>query len=388
MESRSRNHTLSCVLTCLIILSQGLFAVDKTFLPKTTGPYGVGRTSFHLVDASRTDELGSRADHKREFVIFVWYPADSVAAGAPAEWLPAEWVPLETNGLLGRMLGRSSDPVARDIPGVMRSVVVNAHELSPIADSPRRFPLLLFGPGNMMFPTEYTSVLEEMASQGYIVIGYVPTGFVSAVSFPDGRVTRVYARPSFKLWTGDMEYAIDQAAAWNAQPKSMFFGRLDMERVGVLGHSAGANAVAVLCSKDKRVRAGLVLDPGLLLPKDATGLPFLELNAENAAYIRRHPNDPDITAMINERRGFFERSKPGIMVTLAGTDHNSFTDMAVIKAFDRPGDGAMFIDTTRAFVREFFGEFLLGRHADLIRKGSAKYPIAKVETTGWPESTH
>ena len=87
--------------------------------------------------------------------------------------------------------------------------------------------------------------------------------------------------------------------------------------------------------------------------------------------------------MINERTGFFERSKPGIMVTLAGSDHNSFTDMAVVarRLFDRPGNGAMFIDTTRAFVREFFGEFLLGRHADLIRKGSAKYPAAKVETT-------
>ena len=71
-----------------------------------------------------------------------------------------------------------------------------------------------------------------------------------------------------------MEYALDQAVAWNAQPKSMFFGRLDMERVGVLGHSAGANAIAVLCSKVKRVKAGLVLDPGSYFPKDATGFPF------------------------------------------------------------------------------------------------------------------
>ena len=365
------------------MLGGGLYGVDKAVLPKPTGPYAVGRTSFHLVDASRTDEQGTREDHKREFMVFVWYPAAPGAAAPFAEWLPSDWVPLEAGGLLGTMLGRSSDPAAKDPPGVLRSVTVHARERSPIAKSPQRFPLLLFGPGNLMFPTEYSAVLEEMASQGYIVIGYVPTGYVTAVSFPDGRITRRYAKPPFSLWTGDMEYALDQAAAWNADRQSMFFGRIDMDRVGVFGHSAGANAAAVLCKNDKRVKAGLVLDPGLILPEDATGLPFLQLNAENADYVRRHPNDPDITAMMNEREGFFRRSKPGIRVTLAGTDHNSFTDMAVIKAFQRPGDGATFIDTTRAFVHAFFGEFLLGQHSDLIRKGSAKYPIAKVETTGW-----
>ena len=381
MKSCRLTHALSFAL-CLFILDQGLYAVEKFVLPKPSGPYAVGRASFHLVDASRTDEQGSREDHKREFMMLVWYPSEPGANGSPAEWLPSAWVSLEAGGLLGTMLGRSSDPSAKDISGVLRSVSVHALERSPIAKSRQPFPLLLFGPGNWMFPTEYSSVLEEMASQGYIVAGYVPTGFV-AVSFPDGRVTRRYQKPTFAMWTGDMEYILDQVAAWNADRSNLFFGRVDMDRVGAFGHSAGANATAILCKKDKRVRAGLVLDPGLILPEDATGFPFLLLNAENADYVRQHPNDPNIAAMIQERNGFFHRSKPGIQVTLAGTDHNSFTDMALIKAFERPGDGRMFIETTRAFVREFFGEFLLGKHSDLIRKGSTKYPLAKVETTGW-----
>lgn len=39
--------------------------------------------------------------------------------------------------------------------------------------------------------------------------------------------------------------------------------------------------------------------------------------------------------MIQERNDFYRVSNPGILVTLSGTDHNSFTDMAVIKAIDR-----------------------------------------------------
>ena len=58
----------------------------------------------------------------------------------------------------------------------------------------------------------------------------------------------------------------------------------------------------------------------------------------------------------------------------------SFTDMAVIEAFALPGDGKAFIDSTRAVIGGFFGQYLLGEHSGLIEKGSPKYPLVKVET--------
>ena len=136
MKSCRLTHALSFAL-CLFILDQGLYAVEKFVLPKPSGPYAVGRASFHLVDASRTDEQGSREDHKREFMMLVWYPSEPGAKGSPAEWLPSAWVSLEAGGLLGTMLGRSSDPSAKDISGVLRSVSVHALERSPIAKSRR-----------------------------------------------------------------------------------------------------------------------------------------------------------------------------------------------------------------------------------------------------------
>lgn len=58
----------------------------------------------------------------------------------------------------------------------------------------------------------------------------------------------------------------------------------------------------------------------------------------------------------------------------------SFTDLAVLKAFELPGDGKAFIDTTRAVIGEFFGRYLAGKPSDLIEKGGAKYPLAKIES--------
>jgi predicted dienelactone hydrolase len=229
-----------------------------------------------------------------------------------------------------------------------------------------------------MFPSEYSSVLEEMASQGYIVFANVPTGFVSGVSFPDGRITRRYLRPDFALWNGDVKYMLDQVLNWSSTRGNMFFGRIDVERVGMFGHSAGASVTSMMVHSDPRIKAGLALDPGLLRAGDA-GSPFLLLNAENAEYVRQHPNDPNVSLMIKERSDFYHASKPGFQVTLAGADHNSVTNMAVIRAFGRARNGDEFITVTRLFVRKFFGEFLLGKHSDVIRQGIPKCAITRVE---------
>jgi pimeloyl-ACP methyl ester carboxylesterase len=344
-------------------------------LPKPTGPYPVGRRSFHLVDPSRTDVQGSRSDHEREFMVVVWYPSELNANAPRAPWLPSQWEPLEANGFLGMQLDRSSNAAAKDFHGVMGSVEVAAREDAPLARASKPFPILVFSPGNRMFPTEYSSLLEDLASHGYVVIGHVPTGWVS-VAFPDGHTTSRSDHADFSLWTGDLKFILDQAAGWNASRDSMFFGRLDLNRVGVFGHSGGANAAAIAAHQDKRLKALLVLDTGLLNAQNAIG-PALAFTAENADYFRRHPDD--YTAIIGERDAFLRKSKPGIAVTLKGADHNSFTDLSVIKALERPSDGQALIETVRAFLRDYFDEFLLSRHSDLIRRDSVKYPLAKVE---------
>jgi predicted dienelactone hydrolase len=179
----------------LLLLATTPPAVDQVLLPKPTGAYAIGRTSFHLVDSSRVDDQGSRPDHKREFIVFAWYPAEPGNNSPRADWLPSAWVPLEAEGLLGMMLSRSSNPAAKHVTAVLNSIGDHAREGAPIMRSTSGpFPVLLFAPGNYMFPTEYTSVIEDIVSNGYVVFGYVPTGFVTAVSNPDGPITRPYTQ--------------------------------------------------------------------------------------------------------------------------------------------------------------------------------------------------
>ncbi|MGA2254699.1 MAG: hypothetical protein ABSG53_08570, partial [Thermoguttaceae bacterium] len=178
-------------------------------------------------------------------------------------------------------------------------------------------------------------------------------------------------------WTGDLTHILDQLGVWNTTQGHKFFGRLDLDHVGAFGHSAGGTAVSIIAHSDKRVKAIVLLDPGSVRPEDGTAIPTLLLKSESVDFIRRNPDVVKEKAKTQDE--YVRKAKPGIQITLLGSEHLSFTDMAVLKAFAFPGDGKAFIDTTRAVIGGFFGQYLLGQHSELIERGSAKYPLAKIE---------
>jgi hypothetical protein len=51
-----------------------------TSSPKPTGPYAVGRASYHWTVRSREETFTKKEGNKRELIAFVWYPAEKPAA--------------------------------------------------------------------------------------------------------------------------------------------------------------------------------------------------------------------------------------------------------------------------------------------------------------------
>src|SRR3954452_23168770 len=321
-------------------------------LPEPTGPYPVGRVTFQLVD------------DKREFVVQAWYPAPSGAEGKRAPWVPADQLSHEEKGFVGMMLRRSSAPAAKDVSNVLASVVVHAREGVPPADSPKRFPVLLFAAGSQQLPSEYSCLTEDLASRGFVVVGYGPTVM-------GGRT-----------WRNDLTQVLDQLGVWNTTKRHLFLGRLNLDRIGAFGHSFGASAISIIAAYDKRLKAILLIDGGGR-PEDARTIPALILNSGGAGVARKVPGAETAIA----RNLYLRWSKPGIRVTLLGGVHMSFTDMAVVKAFELPGDGKAFIDSTRAVIGGFFGQYLLGEPSELIEKGSPKHPLVKVEERNRPSAS-
>lgn len=360
------------ILAIVAALEIPLAAVEGgPALPTPTGAYPVGRVTYYMLDLARNDDRGTHKDHKREFWSQVWYPAQSGSRGKPAAWMPPEWMRLGAD--YHDLLEKSPDPAARDAQKYLASVVVHAQEDVPVASSPKPFPVVLLAPGSISFPSKYTSLAEDLASHGFIVVGDAPVGNGIKVPFPSGNVTPGYKGEMFGLWTGDLIYEIDQLRIWNETKDHLFYGRVDLDRIGAFGHSAGGLIVARIPRRDKRVKAIALLDPGYVDPEDGEPIPVLIFKSD-------HKDSPNTRNKARTETEYAQKANPGIQMKVIGAEHASFTDLAVIPGFARPGDGKAFNDTIRAVLREFFSQYLLGTHSELLVKGSDKHPLLKIET--------
>src|SRR5947208_7754901 len=76
------------------------------------------------------------------------------------------------------------------------------------------------------------------------------------------------------MWTSDTAFVVTQLGHLNAaDPSGKFTGRLDMQRLGMFGHSFGGATALQFCHDDRRCKAGMDID----------GMPFGNVVQEGAA---------------------------------------------------------------------------------------------------------
>ncbi|MEV6287171.1 hypothetical protein [Kribbella sp. NPDC051770] len=229
---------------------------------RPTGPFPVGTTELHLVDAGRDDPFVP--GRPRELMISVWYPATRPAERAA--YLPPLTAQVYAEGAAIAL----QQPVdAVDWAGAR----VYAGLSAPVSRGRR--PVVLFSPG-FGVPRGLGSIMvAELASRGYVVVTVDHTYEAAAVEFPGGRVAvqtlpaEPYARLARATRVADVRHVLDalQQLANGRNPDADgrrlpegLGGILDLTRVGAYGHSAGGITAADVMLVDRRVRAGIDLD--------------------------------------------------------------------------------------------------------------------------------
>jgi predicted dienelactone hydrolase len=156
---------------------------------------------------------------------------------------------------------------------------VHGHSHRNAAVSPRQasWPIVLFRAGASAEVAGYSTLTEDLASHGYVVVGIDAPYRTGEVAFPDGRVIlrapqnnpeaasgAAFQQLTDRLlaeWTRDMSFAVDRLAQLNAaDPTGRFTGRLDLTRVGAFGHSFGGAQAAQFCHDDARCTAAVDID--------------------------------------------------------------------------------------------------------------------------------
>ena len=96
-------------------------------------------------------------------------------------------------------------------------------------------PVITWGNGTCAQPEGYGALLRYVASYGYVVVAANSRWVGSGTPAP-------------------MLHALDYAAAANADSTSPYYGKLDMTKVGAMGHSQGGEATASAASDSPRSR--------------------------------------------------------------------------------------------------------------------------------------
>ncbi|PYC86615.1 Tat pathway signal protein [Streptomyces tateyamensis] len=351
---------------------------------------------MHLVDRGRADSWRPELP-VRELAATVYYPA--APTGGCRDRAPymlpgaaAHFDAVTANSYLG--LGT---PAGTDWAGT----ATHACQDAPAAATGGPHPVLVYSPGLGEPRSWATTLVEQLAAHGYVVVTLDSTYEAPEVEFPDGRVaTNVpYADPaafitkSLAVRTADTRFLLDEltrlAAGRNPDADgrplpARLSGALDLDRIGMFGHSLGGTAAADTMAADPRVRAGVDLDgnltnfDGSLMPVAEHGLdrPFLLVGTDN-------PDGADTAP------GFaaFRANTPGWtrQLQLRGAAHASFTDAEVLlpqlgldraELTSRLGTlpPAAALRTERAYLAAYFDHWLRGGDSCLLDGPSPAYP--------------
>ena len=365
----------------LVIFFSGCSFVASRLIPlhdiqSPTGEYNVGTQIFYWVDNERDEWFSKDEGDKRELIVQVWYPsAESENDTDP--WLDNPSLREEAiidNFMVPKFIAKAVDRVDTD----------TFKDSKPLFGS---FPIIIFSHGFEGFRSQNTTQIQELASNGYIVFALDHTYDAVITIFPDGRQISTAKRyckdcdtkqfydvflPQINTRIADIRFLINQIEKIKSgEIKSNFSTSLDIDRVGIFGHSFGGGASLATSILDSRIKSCLSLD-GWYVPvhpdiyNQGLSAPFLHLGQVE------WENDSVNYKILDEILEL--KVDLGYKLSLDGAHHYDFTDSPHLSNFssalklssDLDSDEILMVTNTT--VLGFFDEHLKSKKTNWINK--------------------
>jgi hypothetical protein len=171
---------------CTGVTAFATWAFPWFVLPKPTGPYRVGRLTKVWVDTSRGAWVTPDKGTPRRLLVDIWYPA-ACGGGKVVRYMDT----VLAEAMSAAFLGPRAWFVASHFTLVPTASRRDAKAAVPPPHMPDGFPVVLFSHGNVSTRVQNTSLLEELASQGYICVSPDHPHDAAVVAYP----VRVLTRP-------------------------------------------------------------------------------------------------------------------------------------------------------------------------------------------------
>jgi hypothetical protein len=342
-------------------------------------------------------------------MVSVWYPARD-AEGRDVGSYPL--APYMRPGAAARFeqttLGSVGlEPEQVDLEGIRTHAFAGA----PVDVGEGRRPVILYSPGGSLPRAIGTTLVEDLASRGYVVVTIDHTYEASAVEFPGGRVEAASLpegaglRKMISVRVSDVRFVLDELEEVRDGENPDAEGRglprglgdaLDLSTVGVFGHSAGGFTAAEAMLVDHRIDAGVDLDGSMIYSSEereygevterGLGRPFMLVGAGTSG-----PDDlPHTHRAAPDWKAFWENSTgPTLDLHVPEGEHFTFTDYQTImpQLDEKLGlpdwilvgmigtvDPGRIVASQRAYAAAFFDRYLGGERQTLLEGPSPGNP--------------
>lgn len=345
------------VMKILLIFTLTAFASygqsDSTRTLRPSGIFPVGTITYEWTDATRTLQYSSYPSDKRKIITQFWYPTieDSLAKAAPYNALSNDYKHVTSHSKL------------------MPAFAVNQKDI----------PLIVICPGRGVERFGYTSLAEELASHGYVVvaidmplIGYVyyfdgyvllpsskyrtPRGLMAG---PYEKVDEFYQEPT-QIGTEDVFFVIKRIEELNQQDANgRFVGKINLHNIGLFGHSLGGRIAGSVAAHDSRIKALVTMEG--IPPRDVRYKGLLRVPSSMWVSSGTLPfAKENYQVLIDNRQSAVD------LVELKKFGHNSVTDFLLITPaqFKYEVDCTRGLEISRRLLVDFFESHLKNKKTE------------------------
>ena len=350
-----------------------------------------------MTDKLRLDPFSNSTEY-RKLIVSLFYPtARETAFSKPQEPLASDpkpstlpYMPPRTAAVYGKLMTQFGFPESTFEP-----LTTLCHLEIAAPETSLSYPLVVFSPGGGAPRFFYSTILEDLARQGFVVAAIDHPHDALIVEFPDGEaviglnksLTRAELELMVKVRAQDVSFVIDELGKQCSQRR----GLINITNVVAVGHSLGGATAAEATLNDTRIKAGMNID-GILFgsmerPTTIMLKPFLQFAS---------------AATAGEPYGQWDREWQRLVgwkleLVLSGAAHSTFTDFPLIaEAYDlreklgRQGEellgtvlGIRGLEIVVEYVSAFARHWLTGSDESLLQpNGSSKYSEVEVKRFG------